>query len=275
VYPSKYHFAQRIGQTNNHMTPTRQKWFGCACCPPNVARLLASFGEYLYSVNPREVYVHLYVQSRAEMIIAGESLTLVQKTNYPWDGKIKIIIQSPTNNSISEKKKVNFTLALRIPAWCRNYSLRVNGKVAKVPVSSCGYVKLTRDWQFGDEIELVFDMPVEEIEAHPSVRHNCGRVALQRGPLVYCLEEADNGPDLNDITLAKNPHWRVRFDRRLLGGIPVILGQACRRSRKTLKNRLYQPAKSLMKKRMVQSVPYYLWNNRGEGEMLVWIRKIN
>lgn len=273
MYPPNHHFLRRIEQPDRHTTPTRQQWFWCACCPPNIARLLASFGEYLYSVNPREVYIHLYVQSRAEMTIAGEFLTLVQKTDYPWDEKIKIIIQSPANSSTSEKKKINFTLALRIPAWCRNPGLRVNGKTIRISISTSGYLRLARDWQWGDEIELLLPMPVEEIEAHPRVRHNCGRAALQRGPLVYCLEEIDNGPDLNDIALMKNPHWKVRFERRLLGGIPVIMGQAVRRSGKTWKNRLYQPVQSSYEKRIVKAVPYCLWNNRGEGEMLVWIRK--
>lgn len=273
VYPLRYRFAQRINQASGHITPTRQEWFPTACCPPNVARLLASFGEYLYSLSDREIYVHLYVQSRAEMTIAGESINLVQKTDYPWDEKIKIIIQPPADRPAHKNRKINFTLALRIPAWCRNPGLRVNGKTMRIPVSACGYIKLVRDWQWGDEIELVLPMPVEEIEAHPGVRHNCGRVALQRGPLVYCLEEADNGPDLNDIALAKQPRWKAKIDRRLFGGIPVILGQADRRSRKSWKNRLYRSVRSPLEKRIVKAVPYCLWSNRGEGEMLVWIRK--
>lgn len=271
VSPAKYRFVQRIGQAGGFMGPTRQRWFDCACCPPNAARLLASLGEYLYSLNDREIYVHLYVQSRAEMTVAGKAVTLVQKTNYPRDGKIKITIQP--SSGVSENKKINFTLALRIPAWCRNYGLRVNGKSAKVPVSSCGYVKLARDWQFGNEIELTLPMPVEEIEAHPGVRHNCGRVALQRGPLVYCLEETDNGPELNDLALLKNPHWKIMSDRQMPGGIPVITGQAVRRSVKLWKNRLYQPVKTPREKTAIKAVPYCLWNNRGMGEMLVWIRK--
>lgn len=267
VYPAHYHFAQRIGQSDGYRAPSRQKWFSCACCPPNVARLLASLGEYLYSFNDHEIYVHLFVQSRAEFTIAGQPITLAQKTNYPWDGKIRINLQLPAN------RKTRFNLALRIPSWCRNPRMRINGLAIRMVVPSNGYVTLAREWRSNDELELNLPMPVEELEAHPGVRHNCGRIALQRGPVVYCLEEIDNGPNLNDILLAKKPSWKVRFDRRVFGGIPVILGRAFRRSMKNWKNQLYMPGQTNLEQTTIKTVPYCLWSNRGEGEMIVWIRK--
>ena len=267
VYPSRYHFGRRIGQISGHMAPSRQKWFGCACCPPNVARLLASLGKYVYSFNEHEIFVHLYAQSRAEITIAGQLIVLEQKTNYPWDGKIRISLQLPAG------RRVRFNLALRIPGWCRNYGLHLNGSAVKMVIPTNGYVKLSREWRANDEVELILPMPVEEIEAHPGVRQDCGRVALQRGPLVYCLEEIDNGPNLNDIVLPKQPSWQVQFGRRMFGGVPVIRGQAYRRSMKGWKNQLYRSGQGNLEKMTVKAVPYCLWNNRGEGEMLVWVRK--
>ena len=168
-------------------------------------------------------------------------------------------------------KPIAFTLALRIPGWCRGARLSVNGKTAKVEPKK-GYAKIKREWKNGDRVELHLPMPVERIEAHPSVRHDCGRVALQRGPMVYCLEEADNSKDLNDIVLPRNSPLRVKFDRTLLGGVPVITAAAKRRDAKSWKGGLYRPAGTRMKPAVLKAIPYFAWANRGAGEMIVWIR---
>lgn len=129
------------------------------------------------------------------------------------------------------------------------------------------------EWNQGDRVELVLPMPPERIEAHPSTRQDCGRIALQRGPLVYCLEQADNGPGLNDILLRRNARLAVKQDKTLFGGVPVIVASGQRRSLAGWKDRLYRPASSEMRTAALRAIPYFLWANHEPGEMLVWIRE--
>lgn len=134
-----------------------------------------------------------------------------------------------------------------------------------------GYAKVNRLWQSGDKITLDFPMPVIRLAAHPQVRENAGRVALQRGPLVYCLEEADNGPVLTDIVLPLEPEFQTTFDPELLGGVVTIEAEAYRSADDD--QRLYRPFSAALRKVRIKAIPYYAWNNRGVGEMLVWIRQ--
>jgi DUF1680 family protein len=153
--------------------------------------------------------------------------------------------------------------------------LKVNGKsLPPAPITKKGYAKIRRTWMKGDTIELTLSTPVERIEAHPKVRADCGRVALERGPLVYCLEEADNGPDLHDITLPRNAQLKAAFDSKLLGGVTVIRGKALRRRKKGWKGTLYRRTRSGTQPVSIKAIPYCLWGNRGPGEMLVWMRQI-
>ena len=265
VYPDAH--RGRLGDFGgDHTSATRQRWFSTACCPPNIARLLASFGKYAYSHDDRTAYVHLYVGSRAELDIRGQTIVLEQKTAYPWKEAVRITVQ-PEN-------PLEFTLALRIPGWCQNAKIALNGKpVGAAAVVRKGYAHIRRRWQKGDRVDMTLPMPIERIQAHPRVRMNCGKVALQRGPVVYCLEEIDNGPDLADITLPRSTKLRAKVDRALFGGVPVITGRAYRRDVAGWRNRLYQPAQSGKKLVNIKAVPYCLWSNRGSGEMLVWIWK--
>ncbi len=258
-YPGSHRFT---GQK----PPTRQEWFGCACCPPNLARLLASLGQYVYSQGRSEIYVHLYVSGRAQLQIAGQPIVLEQKTEYPWKEKVSIVLRT--------ENPVNFTLSLRIPGWCMEPSLSINGEAVSVEESlRKGYVRLRRRWENGDEVELRLPMPPARIEAHPSVRHDCGRIALQRGPIVYCLEEVDNGKDLNDIVLPREAKLKVMTDGNIFEGTPVITAEAERRDRRDWKGILYRPAGSGKQVITIKAIPYFMWANRGEGEMLVWIRE--
>lgn len=263
VNPLEQHPATFRG---NGWVTERQKWFGCACCPPNIARLLASFGQYVYSQRSNEIAVHLYAQSTARFDVNGETIRLEQKTEYPWKETVRM--------TVTPRAPARFTLALRMPGWCRKPQVRVNGTALNLArLSRKGYARIARVWKPGDRVELAFPMPVERIEAHPSVRANCGRVALQRGPVVYCLEEIDNGSDLNDIRLPRNSKLTARFDPRLLGGTVVVAASAMRRDLSGWNGHLYRAGASGLKPVTLKVIPYFLWNNRGVGEMLVWIRE--
>jgi len=244
----------------------RSEWFGCACCPPNIARMIAQFPAFIYSARAGELAVHLYAQSKGRIAVAGQTVHIVQETAYPWTEKIVITVQP--------ERASTWTLALRIPGWCRKASLRVNGKaIAIAPITRKGYARLAREWQAGDRIELVLPMPVETVEAHPSVRQDCGRVALQRGPMVYCIEETDNGSNLNDVLLAATAGFKVHHGRSgILAGIPVIRAKAWRRNPDDWQGRLYQQQGSRHTPCRITAIPYFMWANRAPGEMLVWIR---
>ena len=244
--------------------PRRQEWFGCACCPPNIARLLSSLGLYFLSTSRSGVYLHLYGDLRAELETRGGRTVIDMKSNYPWSEKVRITVRP--------EQPASFTVALRIPAWCRKPALSVNGKRVGINTLTKGYAKVRREWKKGDRIELSLPMPPERVEAHPSVRHDCGRVALQRGPVVYCLEETDNGKNLNDIVLPREAKLTVKKDKALFGGIPVITARARRRSTAGWEKKLYRTARSPAVPAPLKAIPYFMWANRTEGEMLVWIR---
>ena len=244
--------------------PRREEWYGCACCPPNLARILASVGTYAYSTRRSEVYVHLYIAGTAQVSLGSRKVELIQETDYPWKERIRLTVRA--------REATPFALALRIPGWCRAPELKVNGRREKAEPRK-GYVKIRREWANGDRVELTLPMPAERIEAHPSVRQNCGRVALQRGPVVYCLEEADNGGDLNDLSLPRDAKLRVMMDRGLFGGVPVITARGRRRDAGTWKGKLYQATRSKTVSCAITAIPYFTWANRSEGEMLVWIRE--
>ena len=245
----------------------RSPWFGCACCPTNIVRLLASLGSYVYSTDKRSLYVHLYANSQSIIDINGNNVTVVQKTDYPWDEKVLM--------TISPEKKALFTVALRIPGWCRKPRLTVNGKTVNIKANtSKGYVKISRIWKKGDKIALILPMPVERIVARPEARQICGEVALMRGPVVYCLEQIDNGQNLNDISLPRNAKLRcVKDKKHSLGSIPVIKAVARHRKPSDRNSTLYSAEPPKYEKKNITAIPYSLWANRKPGEMLVWINE--
>ncbi len=240
----------------------RSAWFGCACCPPNIARLLSSFGGYVYSQGKGEARVNLYVAGRGELEVDGQRVVLQQKTKYPWDGTVTLTVEPAT--------PAVFAVALRIPGWCRGARIKVNGR--SVPVrADKGYARIVRRWTAGDRVELSMPMPVERIEAHPRVRQDAGRVALQRGPVVYCLEEVDNGRDLSDVVLPRSARLTPKFERGLLGGVVVLKGKAQRRDPSAWAGRLYGADATPRRNAAIKAVPYAVWANRQPGEMLVWL----
>ncbi|MBN1342516.1 MAG: glycoside hydrolase family 127 protein [Phycisphaerae bacterium] len=252
--------------TPPHVTTKRQAWFGCACCPPNIARLIASLPGYAYSQSKDAAWIHLYAAGEACVRVGDHEVTLRQRTRYPWDGRVRI--------SVHPEAPSRFTLALRIPGWSRGATLKVNARGVRVDaITTGGYAKIERRWTRGDTVALNLPMPVERVEAHPRVRQDCGCVALQRGPIVYCLEEVDNGRDLGDIALPAKARLRARMDRGLLGGVVVITGEALRRDGSVWGGELYRAVRSKPRRVGIKAIPYCVWANRAEGEMLVWIRE--
>ncbi len=257
-------WPQMDRNAHEYTMATRQAWFGCACCPPNIARLIASVGQYFYSQSPNAAYIHLYAQGSASLSLGGRQVSLTQTTAFPWSGNIRI--------AVHPEKPFAFTLALRIPGWCRSAIIKVNGRIIR-PRIVRGYAALKRIWNRGDRVELVLAMPVERIEAHPSVRMDCGSVALQRGPIVYCLEAVDNGSHLCDLILPASSPITARFEPSLLGGVTTLSGKATRRDPAGWTGRhLYQSGPTRRKTVAFKAVPYYAWDNRTPGEMQIWTR---
>ena len=244
---------------------TRQPWYGCACCPPNIARLIASVGGYMYSASASALYVHLYGQSEVTAEIGTGTVTLEQTTDYPWNGDVRLRVRPD--------KPRSFSLALRIPAWCRKATIKINGKVEEYSGSmGKGYARLRRTWQDGDTVELTMSMPVERVYAHPAARHNAGRFAIQRGPLLYCIEEADNGSGLQGIVVPKRNRLRAAaYEPGRLGGSIAIVGQGLRRRPEDWGGDLYRTEQTPSEGVPVTAIPYCLWNNRRPGEMAVWL----
>jgi len=247
-----------------HVKPERQKWFGCSCCPSNVARLLASLGSYIYMKGADEVRVNLFISSSASINVNGSPVLISQKTNYPWDGSVSL--------EISPETPTDFKVCIRIPGWCQKYSLKLKGTKIKFSIVN-GYAVINRKWSSGDRIEIDFEMPVTLVEADPKLRHDCGKVAIQKGPLVYCAEEADNGKYLYDLAIAvSNPQFSVKPDNSILKGAFAIFANACRR-KNTVWNGLYRPLESKLEKFRLKAIPYFIWANRKPGEMEVWLNR--
>lgn len=250
--------------------PERQPWFGCACCPPNVARLLASLGIYVCSRAPGEIWLHLYATGRVRLDAGSGPVVLSVETTYPWDGRIEISVDTAPADP--------FTLRLRFPGWADAARLAVNGQSVDTSERPAdGYLSLHRHWQAGDRISLEFPMSPQRIKAHPAVRHAAGMVALRRGPVVYCLEEEDNGADLAAISLPADAAIDCDFADSPFPGIPMLRASGVRQSIEDWDDpaALYRPAGDLSPPVPVElrAVPYFLWANRRVGEMTVWIRE--
>jgi DUF1680 family protein len=244
----------------------RQPWFDCACCPPNIARLLASIPQYVYSCEKDVVYIHLFAAGEAVLELPSGQVTLIQETEYPWEGEVTIRVHT--------KEPVQFTLAIRIPGWCRDPSLRVNrDEMDLASLLEKGYAKIKRKWRNGEKIQLSLPMPVERVRAHPEVRATAGKVALMRGPIVYCFEEVDNGPNLAQIVLPSDAELVVEGRDPMLGNAVTLRGMATKVDASAWGDELYAPIPYNNKTVPIRAIPYYAWANRTPGEMTVWIRE--
>jgi len=251
---------------NPRLLPERQSWFEVSCCPPNLARLTASLGQYLYSTTDKDLYLHLYTANTVKTTIGGKAFELKTTTNYPWDGTV--------NLSFTSDEPISFTLYVRIPAWCKQPNVSINNKqftfTAKDLVK--GYLPIERVWKSGDELTLNLPMEVRFIQAHPAVRQNTGRVAVARGPMMYCFEEVDNGKRLQDVVLDTHASAEVVWKDDLLGGVQVIKLKGTSRSLSQWEDVLYQEVEPEWEQRPLTAIPYFTWSNRALGEMIVWIR---
>jgi hypothetical protein len=237
----------------------RSPWFGCACCPGNITRFMASVPGYFYARRGRTIYVNLFASGVAEIKLDdGSAVTLTQETRYPWDGAIRLTVQPD--------KPGKWAIRVRIPGWARNEAapgdlytfvdkldaspaLRVNGHRAPIKLEE-GYAVLDRKWKKGDVIQLDLPMPVRRVAANEQVEADRGRVALQRGPIVYCLEWPDNpGASVRDAVLSDEEKAAAQFEPDLLNGVETI------------------------KAGRWKAIPYYAWANRGKGDMEVWIAR--
>jgi DUF1680 family protein len=247
---------------------TRSDWFVCACCPPNIARLIASMPGFIYAHKDSNIYINLFVAGRTKIKIGDNIIEVSQQTNYPWDGAVKVIIEP--------QRSEEFNVLLRIPGWAQNkplpgdlyhyidsadqqLSLKLNGSPISYKTDK-GYACVKRLWEKGDIIELNMPMSVRRIAANRQVAEDSGKVVLQRGPIVYCVEwpDVEKGNVFN-LLLPDDEKLEAEYREDLLGGVNVIKGKV-----------LGFPLKDRQKKDFT-AIPYYAWANRGPGEMAVWL----
>lgn len=240
----------------------RQEWFGCSCCPPNIARMLTSLGGYIYAQSQTEAIVHLYIGSEGAFDIQGERVTIRQQTNYPWDGQVQL--------SIATDRTLTFPIRLRIPGWCDRARIFVNG-VEFARKAENGYISLEQEWRNGDKITLEMDMPVKRVYAHPNVTDNAGHVALMRGPLVYCIEQADHAADIWGLRLQRDARLEAQFCPDWFGGAAVIHGEAEAAGAADWNDTLYRNEPPRIAAIPLTAIPYYAWDNRQPGAMKVWL----
>jgi uncharacterized protein len=262
-----YFYQNPLSDEGKHR---RQPWFGCACCPPNVARLLASLPGYFYGTSEDAVWVHLYAEGAATVHLEGDrTVRLMQRTGYPWDGGVEIQVDS----------EGEFALMLRIPSWCEEgASVRVNGESVGANISPGSYVEIRRVWRAGDTVNLNLPMRVRRLECHPYVAENEGRVALMRGPILYCVEQVDNpGVDVH-MLLLEDEEPTARFEPDLLGGTVVLdVGAEVGAPDEGWEHRLYRTrhrrgSAGRPGTTVLRAMPYFAWANREPGAMRVWLK---
>lgn len=247
-----YHF-------NSGGSLTREPWFDCSCCPTNLCRFMPSVPGYIYAQNQDKVYVNLFIQSATEIKVAGTAVSLSQKTEYPWSGDVKL--------EVSPQAIADFSLYIRIPGWAKNQPIpsdlyryenadqapvivKVNGKPVEYKEEN-GYAVLARSWSKGDVIEYSLPMETRKVKANDLVEADKGLVALERGPIVYCVEGADNS-NIDQLSVTPETAFDNAFEADLLGGVEVVTA-------------------SDPKGKAFTAIPYYVWNNRGANKMKVWL----
>jgi len=239
----KFFYVNPMSSVGGHH---REPFFGCACCPTNVVRFVPSMPGYVYATDDDGIYVNLFVAGEAKLKFEDVLVRLKAITNYPWDGKVKLTLEP--------EQPSEFAVKVRIPGWCEGVSLSVNGESQNKLAVRSGYARLWRRWKSGDVIELDLPMEIRRIEAHPRVEAGAGRVAIQRGPIVYCFEAVDNPGGVQNIVLGKDPEFKAEHRDDLLGGVTVIKGTD-------------------QSGREIVAVPYHVWDHRKAGEMVVWVRQ--
>jgi hypothetical protein len=251
----------------------RSSWFDVACCPPNITRFLPSVPGYVYATKDDVLYVNLFIGNTATAEVMGQKVNLKQETRYPWDGAVKI--------AVVPEKQAEFTVNIRIPGWAQNQTvpsdlykfvetnneqvtLKVNGLVIALNMDR-GYAQIKRAWKKGDVIDLNLPMPIRRVIAHDAVKDDAGKVALQRGPIVFCAEGVDNGGKVLNLILPDNAKLEAEFHPDLLKGVVVLKGKAFAAAKSAEGKILSRKEQDFL------AIPYYAWTNRGQGEMTVWL----
>jgi DUF1680 family protein len=270
-YPNPLEYDGKA--VNNHGHAGRAPWFGCACCPPNVLRTLAALTGYFYAVRDDRLYVNLYAQSEARATVLGRAVKLSQSTDYPWSGVIKLTV-APVQPS-------TFALCLRIPGWVQGNPVpsalytyensapsRWSVKVGRTRVPAelvQGFLVIRRTWKAGDVVTIDFPMPVRRVRGHVAIKATEGRVALERGPVVYCLEGVDNEGAVSDAVLPPQAVVKPLHRKDVLGGATLLQISGAQRVVRREDGQLVDRTVPLT------AIPYHLWNNRGLSPMQVWL----
>lgn len=258
----------------NHGSNERQAWFGCSCCPVNVVRFIPSIAGYVYATRGEALYVNLFVNSDSRIQLPAGKVALKQETNYPWDGRIKLAVDPERDSA--------FTVKIRIPGWAQGRplasdlyryegaapaappKLTVNGEAVQAKPGADGYASIARTWKKGDVVEMNLPMPARRVVAHEKVKDCVGRVAIERGPLVYCVEGADHEGRALQLMLPEEIQLAPEHHADLLGGVTVLTGQGQAAVCDAAGQVASQPVKLTM-------IPYYAWCHRGPNEMNVWL----
>ncbi len=266
----RFFYGNPLASDGRH---SRREWFGTACCPANIARLVSSLGDYIYGYSDKGIWVNLFIGSNTTAKIGKAEVPINMETNYPWDGNIKLTVQPKT--------KTKFAMHLRIPGWAQgeavpgdlfvfedksktDFTVSLNGKPVVYKLEN-GYAIIERDWKKGDVIELNLPMDVKRIVSRPEVKQDVERVAIQRGPLVYCVEGVDNNNQAWNLILPENTAFKTSFQKDLLEGVTTIQFDA-----PTIQiSNNGQSVKTEVRK--VTAIPYYAWANRGQNQMQVWL----
>jgi uncharacterized protein len=250
----RFFYVNPLGSKGNHH---RVPWFDTSCCPTNIVRYVPGIGERVYAHRGNGIWTVLYMGNSATLALKDGKVKLTQETRYPWQGDVTI--------KVEPEKSFGFDLHLRIPGWCKSRpAIRVNDSdLQDLPVKD-GYVTIGRTWKPGDVMRLTLPMPVERVYADPQVKADAGRVAIQRGPVVYCLEGADNGGQVRNLVLPRDAALTASIEKDLFGGVSVVHGEALAVTRG--KDEAQETKKTPFK-----AVPYSTWDNRKPGPMVVWL----
>lgn len=259
---TEYFYVNPLADRGAHR---RQPWYGTACCPPNLARLLASLPGYVATTSPEGVWLHLYATGAVTALLdGGGSVALVQQSDYPWDGAVTVTVRATPD--------AEWGLFLRVPAWAEGATVRVNDEAQRTAAAG-GYATIRRAWRAGDVVRLSLPMPARLVASHPRVANNRGRVAILRGPLVYCIEGADHpDTDVRDLELPPTAAWQAVWRPDLLGGVTTLHTVAIeRRAKPSLPLYRAPDDRRPTAPRALTAIPYHVWANREPGAMQVWL----
>ena len=242
---------------NQHRSP----WHGCSCCPTNMVRFLPALGQYIYAASAAgdAIYVAQYVAGSGVVALKDGKVKLTQKTRYPWDGGVQIAVEP--------QGVADFAVCVRIPGWCEGATVKLNGQAIEAKPDK-GFLAIRRTWKAGDVVELDLPMPIRQVASDPNVQENVGRLAIQRGPVVYCLEGCDHPTSVSQIAIPKGAKLEAKIEPDLLGGVVVIRGQGMRQGFELKDDGSITQASGAVD---ITAAPYFAWDNREPGEMAVWV----